>query len=307
MTASACVGCITFVGLLAFIIGMSISYSILSPLEAGVKMNTLSQSIDDKFFSQGRHYIGPLHKFIRYPTTLQTIEFGKGADANAPILRVQSKGGQTMQLEVSFQYRLMTSKLAQLYKSYELKYQGKFLSIAEAAIKNQGTKYSPTEYFTNRMQISEAIHTVLNLRFRDEFFAVVEHFQLRNVEPPKSISKNIRDKLIQRERGLLAIEEKKAVEVRAKSETIKSEYTRNQTIVNVEADYQASLLTEKANADAIAVVLTAKAQAYKNLKTNLGFTNSHFLNFLYIENIRTSKSPDKIVSNLDSALFTQSL
>lgn len=302
-----CVACITFVGLLAYIIGMSISYSLLSPLEAGVKMNTLSQSIDDKFYSQGRHYIGPLHKFIVYPTTLQTIEFSKGINANANLLKVQSKGGQSMILEVSFQYRLMTSKLSNLYKSYEQKYEGKFISIAEAAIKNTGTKYTPTQYFTNRRQISQAMHTVLNLRFRSEFFTVVEHFQLRNVEPPSSISKNIRDKLIQRERGLLAVEEKNAIEIRAKSETIKTEYDKNKTVVNALADFEAKKLTEDANAKAIKIVLESKAEAYNKIKTALSFDNTDFLKFLYIENIRTSKSPDKIVSNLDSALFTQTL
>lgn len=294
-------------GLLIFVISMSVSYSTLSPLEAGVKMNTLSQSISDKFYSQGRHYIGPMHKFIVFPTILQTIEFSSSRKANAPPLKVASGGGQIMVLEVSFQFRLMTSNLTKLYKSYEQKYRGKFLSIAETELKNHAPRYSPTQFFQNRIQISDAMHTALNLRFKREFFAVVESFQLRKIEPPRAISMNIRDKLIQKERSALATQKKEAVKVRSKSDTIKATYEAKTVVVQAEAARDAKLHTEKALADAISIKLERKAKAYKRLKDALKFSNADFLKFLYIENIRTSKSTDKIIGNLDAAFFSQNL
>jgi len=302
-----CIACVAFVGLLAFVIGMSVSYALLSPLEAGVKMNTLSQSIDPKFYSQGRHYIGPMHKFIKYPTTLQTIEFSRRSGSDAPPLKVASGGGQLMVLEISFQFRLMTSQLSQLYKAYEQKYRGKFMSIAETELKNHAPRYSPTQFFENRIQIAETMHTVLNQRFKADFFASVEHFQLMGISPPVTISNNIREKLIQRERGLLAIQEKQAVDVRAKSDTIKAEWISKTVIVNATADRDAKFLTEKAHANSVALILKRKAESYNKLKTQLKFSNADFLKFLYIENIRTAQAPDKIVSNLDTAFFSQQL
>jgi len=307
MVAQCCVACLIAGPILAFIIGMSTSYATLGPLEAGVLKNTLSQKISSETYVQGRYYIGPMHTFIVFPTTLQTIEFSRNEMADKPPLKISMKGGQNMLLEISFQYRLMPSKLDTLYKNFEVKYADKYVSIAQTQLNNYAVKWTPTQYFQNRIQIGEGMHTVLNTEFKKGYFAVIEHFQFRNIQPPNSISFNIRDKLIQKERGLLAEEKKKAIDIRAQSATIQTTYRSRALIVNSTADKDAQLTREDAKATAIAIKLGRKAEAYKRLKIGLSFNNSDFLKFLYIENIRTARSPDKIVSNLDSAFFSQAI
>jgi len=290
---------------LLYIILMAMSYKVLSPLESGVKKNTISNAISDKLFSSGRHYVNPTHTFIIFPTTLQTIEFSYDEDADAPPLKIPTEGGQIIIVELSFQYRLMTSKLAQLYKSYEVKFKSKYISIARGSLQIHGANFPVTQWYQNRIQIGQSMHSYLNELLQREYFCSIEHFQLRNIKPPFTINKNILQKAVSQEATNLEREKKEAKKTRAQAQTLVAEYTKEERIVNATADYKAKVITNSANALSIKITLEKKASAYKQLKDSLNFTNSEFLRYKYINVIRNAKSPDKIISNMDSAFFSQ--
>jgi len=286
---------------------MGLSYRILSPLEAGVKKHTITNTITDKLFSSGRHYVDPFHIFIIFPTTLQTIEFGRGINADAQPLRIPSEGGQIIEVELSFQYRLMTSQLTELYKQYETKYKTKYVSIAKGELQIVGAKFTMTEWYQNRIQIGQAMHSHINEIYQNNVSASVVHFQLRNIIPPKTINRNILQKVVQQEATNLERERKEAKKTRAQALTLVANYGKDERIVNATAKYEAKLITNNANAQAIKVTLKKKASAYRQLKDRMGFNNAEFLNFLYTDVLRTAKGTDRIISNMNGAFFSQSI
>jgi len=302
---SLCAGCCCFFPLLLYIILMAMSYKVLTPLEGGVMKNTLSNDISDKLFSSGRHYIDPVHTFITFPTTLQTIDFGHSEDADSPPLKIPTEGGQIIQVELSFQYRLMASNLTELYKQYEVKYKKKYVSIAKGRLQILGADFTITQWYQNRIEIGLAMHSALNKVLQDDYFASVVHFQLRNVQLPITINRNVLQKAVSQESANLEKERKEAKKIRAQAQTQVSEFVKEERIVNATAEYEAKVITNNANAQAIKITLDKKAFAYKELKDRFGFTNSEFLRYQYTNVIRNAKSPDRIINNMNSALFSQ--
>lgn len=209
-----------------------------------------------------------------------------------------------MQLEISFHYRLKTTELLLLYRTYEQNYHTRYVTVAAQIIKEVATQYSTTDFYTNRDTIAKVMHTALNLGLQD-YFAVVEHFQLKNVDLPSKTETTILAKLDQQQQVLMKEEAKKAKEVREYTSTAVSSYIQQARVVEAEKKKEATITTNTAQADAITIVLEAQTQAYSLLKTELGFTNDEMTKFLLLDYIRSQAAKsDSIAMNIDSALFS---
>ena len=56
-------------------------------------------------FIGGIHFLGVGHSFIKYPKTVQTIEFSQDRNANGPVIQSRTQDGLEVSLEISFQYK----------------------------------------------------------------------------------------------------------------------------------------------------------------------------------------------------------
>lgn len=102
-----CCACITFVGIILF----AISWGSVEPTEWGLKYHSISKSIDNetgnflfthnggliyrffifnhKVYDGGRYIVGVFTSFVKFPRTLQTIEFSNRANANGKLFSVR--------------------------------------------------------------------------------------------------------------------------------------------------------------------------------------------------------------------------
>jgi len=291
--------------LIVLIILLGTSFSTLSPLEAGLKVNAISPSLEGtKVYTAGRYCLGFMYKFIRYPTTLKTIEWSTGASADGPPMIAQTSGGQTVTLEISFQYRLIVSELLNLYSNYAMTYHTAFVTVAQTEIRSLITKYDSTDYFfSQRESVALAIHAALNTRMRD-YYAVVEHFQLRNIDIRSSTEQQILSKLTKAQEVKTAVALQNGVSIRAVTEVIKSNYS-NQALISVaKAKTEAAYITNGAYAESIGVGINASANAYRLLKETLNFTNTDLIRYLYLEAMQSLDGSSKLTVGTPTALFT---
>lgn len=61
--------------------------------------------MDRKAYIGGIHFLGVGHSFIKYPKTVQTIEFSNERTANGPSIGSRTNDGLEVILEISFQYK----------------------------------------------------------------------------------------------------------------------------------------------------------------------------------------------------------
>jgi len=245
-----------------------------------------------------------MYKFIRYPTTLRTIEWSTAANADGPPMVAQTSGGQTVTLEISFQYRLIVSEMFNLYSNYALSYHTAFVTVAQTEIRSLITKYDSTDYFfTQRESIALAMHAALNTRMR-EYYAVVEYFQLRNIDIRANTEQQILSKLTKAQEVKTAVALQNGVSIRAATDVIKSNYSNQALIAVAKQKTKASYVTNKAYADSIGIGINASATAYRRLKESLNFTNANLIRYLYLESLQTLDHSSRLAVGTPSALFT---
>jgi len=311
--ASKCCGGFVFVLLIISVSLFGASFKTLGPLEAGLKINTITQTISTSpIYTSGRYFLGLTNAFLTYPTTLQSIEFSDStAGASAGSLSASSKEGQSIILEVSFQYRLRVGSLGALYRKYLLNYQSRYISVAETWLKNTAVLFSASDYFQRRREIAEVMHSALHTELYTNHFAAVEHFQLRrfSFKPQASgaastADQSILTKLIKEQSVQTASITQNSTLVRASTTVIQSQATQDVVVINAQAASRSKIIIQEANARGISISLNATAQAYKLLKERLGYSSAELLYHLFLENVRSLAAPSKLVVDIDQALLS---
>jgi len=280
------------------------SFKTIGPLEAGLKINTVTKAISgDQVWTPGRYYVGLVTSFITYPTTLQTIEFSTSPDADQPPLNASTTDGTWVALDVSFQYRLMIGSMLQLYRNYESNYDSQYVTVAASVIKTTvASRYALVDYFRSRQTIAQVLHSTLNQQLQNSF-AVVEHFQLRTVSSSPTYNNQVLQSIIKQQVGLTTSVQRNSSLIRA--ETVLKVQTANQTVVvvNAAAAKTAQETLNRAYAKGISIHLNATAKAYSNLKKALGYNSTNLLTHVFIEAIRGLNPQSQLVVGVNTGLF----
>ena len=125
--------------LTVFVLGLGVifplSWQTLPYSEMGLDFNQISGKLDtSRAYERGRHLVGLGHVFIKFPRTIQTIDFAQASELETETsltsIPVISADGQMVRLECSVWYRLVPDKLGELYSKYATRYAS---NVAKAA------------------------------------------------------------------------------------------------------------------------------------------------------------------------------
>jgi len=280
------------------------SFKTIGPLEAGLKINTVTKAISgDLVWTPGRYYVGLVTTFITYPTTLQTIEFSNGDAADAAPLAASTSDGNPITLEVSFQFRLMIGSMLQLYRSYEDNYRSQYITVAQSVLKTTvAARYALGDYFKERATISQVMHSALNQALQQNF-AVVEHFQLRTLTAAPTYDAQVLASIIKQQNGISTAVQRNSSLVRAATTLKVQTATQQIVVVNAVAAKTAQETLNRAYAKGISIHLNATAKAYSNLKKALGYNSTNLLTHVFIETVRGLSAPSQLIVGVNSGLF----
>jgi len=309
---ATCGGVSLFIALIISVSLYGASFETLGPLEAGLTLNTLTQTIStDKIYTSGRYFLGLTNNFLTYPTTLQSVQFSDSG-GDGPALSAITKEGQSIILEVSFQFRVRVASIGLLYRKYVQNYKSRYINVAESLLKNVVSgRYSASDYFTNRRAIADVMHSALNAELYTNHYSAVEHFQLRKFSFKASTTTgvaaadtSILTKLIKEQNVQTAAVNQNSTLVRKQTAVIQSQAANDVTVINAQAASASKIIVQEAYAQGIGISLNATAQAYKILKERLGYSSPELLYHLFLENVRSLASPSKLVVDVDSALLS---
>ena len=79
-----------------------LSFSSLPVNTYGLDYSPITKQINENIFMSGYHYLGFMHKFIEYPTTMQTFDFSDSASANRGPIEARSKDGLMVNFRAQF-------------------------------------------------------------------------------------------------------------------------------------------------------------------------------------------------------------
>ena len=127
----------------------------------------------------GLYFLGVGHYFIRYPRTIQTIEFVAQENDR---LQTRTSDGLTMSLSVSFQFRYDQSRLRENYLQFKEEQLEVYENTAKSVIANAATNYTAYHFFNDKQGIAEEMKVSVTQVFAEQLFANVEAFQITRVE-----------------------------------------------------------------------------------------------------------------------------
>lgn len=206
-------GCVVAIALCCLALVYS-AWSVLEPWEIGLDYSLFTQSISPEAWTSGRHYLGVGHTFIRFNSTVTTVQFSHDALASSGPLRSRTADGLELTLELSFQYRLLPDSLYKMYTNYGPDFDLTFVKMGMDLLTVAATKHEARGFFVNRTVIGIMMEETLRSHFMACAFVAVPLFQFQAVSLPKDFESAIKAtqvaeqkiKRVQAEQSMLKVE-----------------------------------------------------------------------------------------------------
>ncbi|KAL4470381.1 hypothetical protein ABPG74_011992 [Tetrahymena malaccensis] len=290
-------GCV-ITTLICLIFVIICSFSSLQVNEYGLDYSSISKTISQTPFEAGVHFLGIGHHFLIFPKTVINIEFSNERGASAGMIMGRTQDGLQVNLEISFQYKLIVKDLYNLYTRFGLKYEQVFVYQSIDILQEMATKYTASDFFTDRFNIGTEMQNKLNEYFQKEFCSSVEFFQLRKVDLPDKFEHSIQETEVQKQSISKAQAQKQKIEVELSTKLMEAEYQATVVKNLAKGDAQSIKYDGESKAKAFQEVQDAYGLQYKHIKDDLQFDNLSLTKYMKSKIIREYEG-NQLIVNLD--------
>ena len=273
---SFCCCCSCCISFLLIIFG----FASLEATEYGLNYSWISKNISPNVKENGLYFIGIGHSFIKFPKTVQTIEFSKQKTANKGPIQSRTSDGLEVTLEISFQYILTKDKIYELYNKYGSNYNYIFQNIAVHTLTEEATKYTAYNFFMDRGKIKDDFQYELNETFERLCYSTIVFLQLRSVDLPSLFEESIKESEVKKQDILRAKAEQNKIMIEVDTKIKAAEYQKDVVINMAEGEAEAIYKQNKADVESLMKMQETQVSVYKNLKNTLGLDNNKLLNLM---------------------------
>jgi regulator of protease activity HflC (stomatin/prohibitin superfamily) len=252
--------------------------------EYGLNQDTITQQIDNKVYSKGLYHIGVFNRFIKFPKTVQKIEFfdtyGNPGDTLGP-LNSRTLDGLLIHIQLAFHYKLKSEEILNLYSTFGIEYEDRFIGQARTTLRDVASVYTAIEFFNNRTNIGNSMQISLGEELQNMFVDVI-FLQMREIDLPDEFEEALKQVQIAQQQYQIALYEQEAAIVRAQTKIIEAQANANITVLTADATAEAYIINMKAQAEALNITLTAERLAYYAMGQELNLTSSELLALLWV-------------------------
>ena len=275
--------------------------------EYGLNQDTVTQQIENKVYEKGLHHIGLFHHFIKFPKTVQKIEFfntlGAPGDTLGP-LNSRTQDGLLIHIQLAFHYKLRKNDILSLYGTFGIEYEDRFIGQARTTLRDVTSFYSAIEFFNNRTVIGDDMMVYLAEEL-DSMYVDVVFFQMREIDLPDEFEEALKQVQIAQQQYQIALYEQEAAVVRAQTAIIEAQAQANITLLSAEASAEAYIVTMEAQAEALNITLTTERLAYYAMGQQLNLTSSELLALLWVMAVQEHDS-SLLIIGADTPILIES-
>jgi len=274
-------GCVTVLCLLVFC-----GLTSLAATDIALKYSYVHQSVSpDVLVMPGVMWIGPFTTLLRYPKTIQTIEFSKGT---GDLLDGRTSDGLPLQLGLSFQYRLLPSELYNLYTEYEQNsgdYQRVYKLMAMHFATELATNYTAYKFFNEKQFIADEMRMFLDRYFVASMHATVESLQINEDDLPQPFTDALLEAQIVNTNKTRMQNVKQAKVVEFQTAVLVAEAQANVTLQKAEG--QVHYITQNGRADTaiIEAYVEAEKGSYKSLIEGMHFSGDGLMQYMWYDSL----------------------
>ena len=283
--------------LAALLVVASVSIGSVAPTSFGLRASTLSGFVKtDKVYAPGLYFIGPLSKFIEFPTTQQTIAFDdrRGLVADGAPIQTRTgqdrndpdSGGQPIKICVALQYVLQRQHVGDMYLAFGSAYQARHALLARNTIANIAQQFEPTEFWTRRERVAEAMFTAVDETIRTQGHARVTRLQLLRVDFPDQYEDMITQIQLQVQARTTKEYTQQVVDVYKHLDIMRAETDATVLTVTADAARAATEHVGAVRAEGFAHVAAATAGAVRAVGDALGLNGDELVQLRRIKSVR---------------------
>ena len=283
--------CLIIVGITFFVclILLLAGFSSLEATEFGLDYSWIFKQISPEIRENGIHYLGICHSFIRFPKTVQTIEFSHERNANRGPILSRTSDGLEVRLEISFQYVLQPENVFKLYNKYGKDYLKIFQNMAIHLLTEEATKYTAYNFFMDRGLIKDDFQRNLNEFFNNVLFANIVFLQLRNVDLPDLFEESIQESEVKKQDIQRAMAEYNKINVEVETRIKSAEYQKEVMIIKAQGEAIGMLKQNEADVESFKKINDAQIEGYKRFKENIGLSNNELFKYIETNIIKDNK------------------
>lgn len=268
--------CSCFCSFLLIIFG----FAALEATEFGLNYSWISKSISPNIKENGLYFIGIGHSFIKFPKTVQTIEFSNSKTANQGPIQSRTSDGLEVTLEISFQYILQKDQIYTLYTKYGKNYDYIFQNIAIHTLTEEATKYTAYNFFMDRGTIKDDFQFELNSIFEKLCYSNIQFLQLRSVDLPSLFEDSIQESEVKKQDIQKAKAEQNKILIEVDTQIKSAEYQKNVIINQAEGEAEAIYKQNEADVESLIKMQETQVGVYKALKKTLNLSSEKLLNLM---------------------------
>lgn len=299
-----CCGCLV-VMLITVGIVVGISFASLEQLEYGLDYNSITLHVaEDVYVKAGLFFLGPGHWFIKYPSTMQTIEFV--AEENDR-LQTRTADGLPVSLSVSFQYRYDEGRLRELYLKFKQQELEVYENTAKAVIANVATNFTAYTFFNDKQGIATEMQISITKVFDEQLFARIDAFQITRVELPVQFQNAILQSIEAKQNITSSERYADNMEVTFSTQKLIAQQTKQQTIALAKGYADQRLQQAEALATVTEQSVYSEMYAYGNLSSTVGLnTSNDLLSYMWWSDQQSGKQGKEFFVGLDPAALIRS-
>lgn len=295
------------IGIAILVVGV-LGFASVEITEYGLNYSLVARKVERRTYLPGRYWISPVNFFLKFPAVVTTIQFSDSkqqydlspTEQGESQLRSRTRDGLDVFIELSFQYQLMGDKLYDLYTllgGYP-DYHHTFVRLAVDRLTETATKFSATEFFTQRTLIGKEMEALLVKDFEDQLFSHIFSFQLRSVGLPPEFEDSIQETEVMKQELSVALAEQNSTRVSLETQLMQAQRRVLVAANRGEAEASAVLLANAADIAQYNATQQKSADGYVGILQELGSKEAEMLAYMETRVLRDHPG-EKTVVGLD--------
>lgn len=265
-------GVLCFIAVLLICIMVPVSFSYVDRNKIAFKKNTATNDVDrSQVYSNGRYFWGLARSPVSFPSNYLKVDL-----TNSQGLTVFTDGGQSVNIDFVFWYRIDPAKLNDLYSAFGTSYHDRIVGIAKAELRNAAPSFTLSQYLNDRSNVSTLYFTKLQSQLQTKAFITLDasKFLLQHIQLPSTV-------LTQKLAIFRVDQEQKTALFNANATAARLETTRQVRVLENAAALVAQTATAQANrmrtdatSDSFGRVETERGAQLQNMITTLNVTGN---------------------------------
>ena len=272
--------CCSLTSIVALAILGFFSYATLDAQELGLDYSSITKTITPMTYTSGYHILGFGHSFIKYPSTVQTMEFSSERTANRPPILSRTEDGLEISFKAVIQFQLQSSNLYKLYMKYGENYRSPCEKHAIETLNDAATRYNANSFFQSTDTINTMMKNDLQRVLSRECFCDIWVFQISGIDLPNKFETAIQDTQIKDNDINTALAEQNNIAIALNTTIANATNTMDVVINQARAKAQSDIAGNDAQMSSWQVNIQNQASSYAGLKSNLAMTNAQLLTYI---------------------------